>query len=113
MTQGLLSVVDRQGRVLRKVVVGGNGMFIPELAADIRKSRRPLSCRELYRLAEQHDFASLVVQDAAGAWSDGMPVKDDDLPAAYRERFADPRWNPRWLHGTAEHTEVVQVDWPT
>ena len=34
---------------------------------------------------------------------------DSELSSRYRETFSDPRFNPRWKEGTADHVRVVEV----
>lgn len=49
----------------------------------------------------------LVVMDEREALGAG-----DELAPLYRQTFDDPRFNPRWQHGTAHHVEVVEIgDW--
>lgn len=113
MTQGLVSIVDRDGRTLRKIVVGDNGMNAGAVADAIRTKRRPLSVRQLYRLALDHDFGCpdcLIVQGPSDEAFDRASI--EEVPPSYREHFAEPRWNPRWARGTCAHTEIVAVTWP-
>ncbi len=111
MTQGIVSVVNKAGSTLRKIIVGDNGMNAEDLAKAIGRATRPLSAEHLYAMALEADFGCedcLVVQDRERDFHG--PVIEE-LPAVYREKFDDPRWNPRWRHGTADHTVVVEVDW--
>jgi hypothetical protein len=115
-TQGLVSIVDQEGRVLYKLITGADGFNAPEVAR-----RAPLiiaaggGALELREMAIEVGFGaddseSFVVQDRERDYGPAGEDWFDELPASYREHFGDPRWNPRWRHGTAEYTEVVQVD---
>jgi hypothetical protein len=109
VTQGLVSIVDSTGATVAKIVVGDNGMNAQALADAIPRNRA-LSAFELYRLALRHDFGCrdcLIVQTRHGQHHDTDQI--EEVPEVYREHFADPRWNPRWRHGTAEYTVVVEL----
>lgn len=109
MTQGLVSLTDPHGTTLAKIVVGDNGMNAQSFADAIPRDRL-LSAFELYRLALRHNFGCrdcLIVQTRHGQHHDTELI--EEVPESYREHFGDPRWNPRWRHGTAEYTVVVVV----
>lgn len=105
-TQGLVSIV-RDGKVQFKAVVGCDGMNAPELASLVREFP-PETIADLYRLCSEAGFGCedcLVLQSETGVVSE---CRDDPGPL-YREKFSDPRFNPRWKHGTADYVEVVEL----
>jgi hypothetical protein len=112
-TQGIVSVV-RDDRVMFKVVAGVNGFRAAELAARVRERAGELSAQMLLGEAVALGFGSpecLVVQSDDGTNLMVSGVVTSDLDALYcdRDKFADPRFNPRWSRGEAEYTEVVNV----
>ena len=111
MTQGIISLVDKEGRVLRKVVSGCDGQEAKNVASLLEKMKGPIELEKIYDVVFEHMGCeqSLVIQGPDGEFFDEDEIFE--LPAAYREKFSDPRWNPRWARGTAEHTVVVTVDW--
>lgn len=107
MTQGVVSVVQG-GAVRLKIIAGCDGMHADQVAAAIKRTGRVPTLEEAYRLASQHGFGSVedrVVMDEHGVKFDG----DEELDPRYRQTFADPRFNPRWDHGTADFVEVVEL----
>ncbi len=117
MTQGLVSVVDHEGRVLFKLITGADGY----LAQDVALRVMPIllaggGVHELRRMAVHLGFGdedgSFVIQDRERDWNGSGRDISADLPPAYRERFNDPLWNPRWALGTAEHAHVVHMPRP-
>ncbi len=117
-TQGLITLLDLQGRVVRKVVAGDNGMGVPRLAKLLGETTEPLSAPDLYKLAKRHIGCKdcLVIQGpaASDAYYDGAKIDADDLDAVlplFRQHYDDPNFNPRWAHGTADHVAVITVPW--
>lgn len=104
-TQGLVSVVEG-GAVRFKIVAGCNGMRAVELAARLR-AERFANAGSVYDLAEECGFGCDDCRVVMGA-SEEFYLFDDDLGELYRKTFDDPRFNPRWRHGTAAHVEVVE-----
>lgn len=112
MTNGVVSLVDKDGRVLIKVVVGCDGYNAVGLAEALRDAPGSLSIPSIQHLAHVNEFGCLdcrVVQ-----WPGGAHIATgEELHPRYAERFEDPRFNPRWENGSAAHVEVVVVDWPS
>lgn len=107
-TQGIVSVV-KDGSVIIKAVAGSNGYQAGELAAQIR-GRKLITPEAVMEAAKQVGFGSqesLVVQSPSENLFEGK----EDLTGLYldRTKFADPRFNPRWDCGLAEHIEVVEI----
>ena len=107
-TNGIISIVQG-GEVLVKCVAGCNGMKAPQLAEILRLffQNRDMNLPKIYQICRNNDFgckSCLVVQTKDSFISD-----DDELPELYKEKFNDPRFNPRWSLGTAAYTEVVEI----
>jgi hypothetical protein len=118
MTQGLVSIVDQDGRVLYKLVTGADGYLAPDVAREaLAVLEDGGAARELREMAIELGFG----EEGSGSFIVQTPTHDLDgsgrdvtaeLPPSWREHFADPRWNPRWAQGTAEYVEIVQVTRP-
>jgi hypothetical protein len=107
-TQGLVSITQK-GKVMMKIVAGCNGNNALDVAIKIRELGRMPKAEEAYRIARNCEFGSyrdLVVIDRRKITKDS----DRRIPKLYRETFDDPRFNPRWKHGTANFTEIVDLD---
>lgn len=105
-TQGLVTV-RKGGRVLVKVVAGCEGYNARKLAARLR-ARWPMTLASVQKAASEVHFGCedcLVVMGRSSVRFAG----DDDLGPRYRETFDKPRLNPRWKHGTAAHTVVINL----
>jgi hypothetical protein len=118
-TQGLLSIT-RAGKVVAKIVTGCDGQNIVPLAASLRKNPTT-DPDELLKRCREHDLGgnSLIVQSSPDSWRcDGESSPDgwrcdsdtEEVPELYKAKFYEPRFNPRWLNGTAEYTEVVELE---
>lgn len=112
MTNGLVSFV-RDGKVILKVVVGCDGYNAAQYAdAVVRGGDYTVkgAIRARSGIAFGNDRSFVAMDDQGGI---AAPVENDpeieDLPPLYREKFHDPRFNPRWQYGTAEYTEVREV----
>ncbi len=108
-TQAVVAVIDRSGKVLAKAVAGMDGQEAPRLAAEIRRLHltKPSSIYEAALRVGFGHVESLVVQGP----QENVYRGGDKLSNLYmdREKFQDPRFNPRWEHGTADHVELVQI----
>ena len=106
-TQGLVTVM--QGRkVLMKIVAGCEGMNAQNVAQAIR-GNWPATPKEAYKIAVQEQFGC--EDDLVVITPDFIEFKGDaDIdPVAYRKKFNQPRFNPRWPQGTTAYTEIVAV----
>ena len=107
-TQGLLSIT-RAGKVVAKIVTGCDGRNIVPLAESLRKNPTT-DPDELLKRCREHDLGgnSLIVQSSSDGWlCDG---DTEEVPELYKAKFHEPRFNPRWPNGTAEYTEVVELE---
>ncbi len=108
-TQGLISITHAN-RVVFKIVAGCNGMKAAELAAAIKQTP-PKTVAEIFELAGKAGFGCedcLVVCDPQRPHMASGDSHYDEYHRLYRETFEDPRFNPRWEHGTAAYTEVIE-----
>ena len=106
MTNGIVSIL-KDGKVILKAVAGCNGYPAADVAKAVRKSPG-LSVPMLYAICRECDFGCedcLVVQDVQTHKFAG----DDELGPLYKAEFSNPRFNPRWVKGTAEYTEIVEL----
>lgn len=105
-TQGILSVTEA-GRTLIKVVCGCDGMNIPKLKKYVQQHKVD-SIPAMWQAVKACGIGCddcLVIQDNTNNYMfDGITV---NLSSIYREKFEDPRFNPRWENGTASYVEVV------
>jgi hypothetical protein len=111
-TQAIVSLV-KDGEVQMKVITGSDGHKAKKVA-DWLRSNPDAQPAEVYSQALEIGFGSkydLVVQYGADKHV-ADPDMDDDLPQLYQEKFNDPKFNPRWEHGTADHVVVVKADAP-
>lgn len=107
MTQGIVSVV-KNGEVILKIVAGSDGMNAGKLAPEIKKRNAVLSLEELHSLAIEVGFGCEKCLVVLGKESD-FHMTEDDLPPLYRKTFSDPKFNPRWECGLADHVIVVKL----
>jgi hypothetical protein len=106
-TQGLVTV-RRKGKVALKIVAGCNGMQAAMLARKLRAKKEVPTLKEAYDLAVSTKFGSgecLVVINETGELYKG----DEEVGPLYRETFDQPRFNPRWKQGTADHIILVDL----
>jgi hypothetical protein len=106
-TQGIVSVVVN-GKTVVKAVAGSDGYKANLLAAEIRRDSL-VNPDDIFAAAKRLGFGcqeNLVVQEPGRNIFEGH----EDLAGLYLDpvKFADARFNPRWEHGTAYHTEVVE-----
>ena len=105
-TQGIVSITDG-GKVILKAVAGCDGYNASKLVAKI-KTKNLRSAMEVYDAAVEVGFGcsdDLVVMTRRKTLYRG----EGKIPKRYRATFADPKFNPRWVHGTASHTEVIEI----
>lgn len=112
-TQGVVSVVCN-GKVVMKIVTGSDGNRAKSLASKI-KEKWPVSKEEAFKLAKNLGLGnenSLVIVTEESIYTEicGNPTFfDHDEHPLCRETFQDPRFNPRWKRGTADHIEIIEV----
>jgi len=106
-TQGLVTI-QKNGEVVMKIVAGCDGMQAGTLASAIRGLDRVPGLYEAYDLALKVGFGSkenLVVLEKKASFHQCEEI----LSRRYRRTFKQPRFNPRWKYGTADHIQVVNL----
>lgn len=102
------------GEVVLKLVVGCNGSNATSVAEAIRGAgEEPRTLQAVLTLMERFAFGCpdcrvVATRDTVrvSGGLDGAAESQASL-SRYRERFIDPRFNPRWGYGTADCTEIV------
>lgn len=113
-TQGIVSILDADGKMLFKAIAGSDGYNALKLVEWVKAQSRVLTIEDVYEAAKRVQFGGqddLVVQDSTGSLcfhGDGGP---DGLGGLYRDRvkFYVPHFNPRWERGTADYVEIVTL----
>lgn len=109
-TQAVVSI-RQDGQMAMKVVVGVNGEKARTFAKAIERLGRVPSLAEADALAESIRFGGSedrVVMTAAQVYSEGALASADEVGwELYRSTFGQPEFNPRWEHGTADYTLIV------
>ncbi len=108
MTQGIVSVA-RSGKTILKIIAGSNGMKAGAVVEMIRQKSTVPTVREAYEIAIRCGFGStnsLVVLGEHGSYH----KTGERLHQRYRRTFDQPKFNPRWKNGTADHVKVVMVE---
>lgn len=105
-TQGILSVMI-DDRVILKAVTGLDGYEMPAIGDEV-VTKMVTKAQDLLNLCHEHGLGgdSLIVQSSPTEWIGG---DSDELPEWYAAKFHDPRFNPRWRHGTADYIVVVDL----
>jgi hypothetical protein len=113
-TNGLVSIVVG-GKVAMKIVTGSDGYNAALLAQLLRAIKRVPSVQEAVDFcvscefgASRSDYGSLCIQTPERDHYLSDP--EAELPPLYREKFSDPRFNPRWKCGIAAYTEVIEME---
>lgn len=117
-TQATLAI-RREGKVIYKIVTGCNGSEMPALARCLEhgfESSPNVTIQELFHLAVLFKVgcaSCLVIQTTDQILlSNGYDILDE-VDAAVHKRFVDtfndPKFNPRWEHGTADYSLIVDI----
>lgn len=105
-TQGIVTVIVGD-KVIAKAVAGSDGYNAEFLAAEIKRNHlvNPDEILSAAKRVQFGDKEDLVVQGPDANLFEG----DEDLGGLYfdRTKFEDPRFNPRWECGLADHVEIV------
>lgn len=106
--------MTRKGVVVRKIVVGCNGMEIRALVNVLRANptNDPEKLRALARELEFGCDACLVVQVTPTSFvlPDGFEFEQGSKDfERWRDKFPDPKFNPRWDNGTAPYAEIIEL----
>lgn len=112
-TQGLLSIVDKNGTVKMKAVCGCNGFNTKALQKKLEEIIKSgtLSLQKVYDAALDLEFGCsdcLVVLDNDKEIMPFMYENDETLPKIYRKTFGQPKFNPRWECGLADYVAIVE-----
>lgn len=105
-TQGTIAVI-KNGQVVMKIVAGCDGYNAKATAETVGKSW-PLNPRQAMAIAGEKGFgcpSCLVVITDTDLHTDS----EDEPNELYRKTFKDPHFNPRWKYGTADYTEIAEV----
>lgn len=110
-TNGLISVVNRDNKVLLKIVVGCDGYNITRTVEHLYRIVDDFSeIKDLEWLRKEildTGFGCdncLVIMDYNGNFS---TFKDECLEHLYIEKFDVPGFNPRWENGMAAYNIIV------
>jgi len=106
-TQGVVTVL-KDAKVAMKIVVGCDGYNAANIAQIIRAAGKVPTVREAYKTALQltcgcRDCLTIITTDEI------FFMGSEDVGPLYRETFDDPRFNPRWKNGTADHVHIVRL----
>ncbi|MDO8482664.1 MAG: hypothetical protein Q7S86_02500 [bacterium] len=108
MTQGLVTIMHG-GKVVMKIVAGCDGMNARKVANAIRKLGRIPSLKNAYEIAEKVEFGSAESLVVMGEKRSKLGGSKERLGPLYRKTFSQPRFNPRWKRGTADHIVVIDL----
>ena len=110
-TNGVLAVTDARKRVLLKTVSGCNGQRVHSLARWLRKHpTQDLSIIYTQSLALGLGCeACLIVMDREQHMYAGTAFPNTELAELYTQTFTDPKFNPRWVQGTADYLARVRL----
>lgn len=109
-TQGLLSIVNENDKVIFKVITGSDGYYIPDLKEWFIKNTNA-TAQQVFEAARRiihggKDNDSLVVQYGPNSF---LTTNEEDLQKLYVDKFPEPEFNPRWEYGSADYVEVVHI----
>lgn len=105
-TQGVVSIV-KNGKPIVKAVCGCNGYNAEKLAEVIKKDNLT-TAYQVWQAAKEVGFGCvdcLVVSDRQKHYYNGH----EELSLLYWKKFDDPQFNPRWEHGTAAYTLIIEA----
>jgi len=107
-TQGIVSVVVGD-KTVAKAVAGSDGYNANLLAEVIRRGHLTTPA-DIFDAAKRVGFGDAEVDLVVQGPDVNLFEGDEDLSGLYldRTKFQDPRFNPRWEHGTADHVEIVK-----
>lgn len=113
-TQGLVTITNKNNKVLFKIVTGSDGYNInrlSELIASEKIAHNELTAECLYQMALDVAFGtvdSLVIIDHNSHYVSDEPLEKDSL---YFTKFDIPDFNPRWECGLTEYfAQIVLKD---
>lgn len=109
-TQATLALV-RDGKVVRKIVAGCNGINMPSLRGFLETSPTD-DPDELLKACRDHHVgcADCLVLQIDKHTARGLDESDEATAARFVDHFDDPIFNPRWEHGTAAYSLVLHLD---
>jgi hypothetical protein len=108
-TQAVVSLVNKRGYTVVKIVTGYNGFEAGKMAKWL-KAHQDKPIDKIYAVAISifENVSTVVVMDREGYIYGG----EEELAESYRQTFHKPEWNPRWDFGTADYVKIVQTDVP-
>lgn len=116
-TQAVVSIVDKEDKTIIKAVCGCNGYNAAKLAeviSDIfHKTKKVITAQEVYDQAIRLSFGCsncLVAMDNKNIISEIDEIFEENIPSLYRKTFDNPKFNPRWEQGTADHTIIIKLE---
>lgn len=92
-----------------KIVAGCDGMNARKVANAIKKLGRVPTLTEAYNIATKAPFGSEESLVVMGKQRSKFKGSKEPLGPLYRQTFNQPRFNPRWEYGTADHIVVVDL----
>ena len=107
-TQGIVTIV-RDEKVVMKFIAGCDGMSAGKLARALKKRGTVPKLSEAYNLSRELNFGSPKSLVVMGEKRSKFDRSIGRLPVLYRRTFSQPRFNPRWKDGTADHVKVVEL----
>lgn len=108
-TNGIVSIV-KNGKTVFKCVAGCNGSTADKTAAALKKLANP-TIDQVYKVCIDNHFGCkecTVVQSEKEHRCD-PDYQKEKLSSLYKDKFVDPKFNPRWEYGTASHVEIVNI----
>lgn len=113
-TQGLLSITDK-GRVTAKIITGSDGQYIPNLKLWLLENRNAEHKEIFEKAKELFGTSSLILQSSPTDFMADESIFDEASESIlkpeslYQSKFNDHFFNPRWIYGSADHTEIVET----
>jgi hypothetical protein len=109
-TQGTLAIT-KNNKVTLKLITGSDGYYMPIVLAWL--AMNPTATAQEIFFQTKHYFPAYChcVQTGPTTFIADENEFGDELPSDLYERFFDDaEFNPRWRHGTADHTIVADID---
>jgi hypothetical protein len=112
-TQGLVTIT-KNGKVIAKAICGQDGYNAEAVADKIRKNGYTTP-EALYRTAIRLNFGCrecLVIQHTKGIIykNEDEPLNKKTYPFYFnKDKFKNPKFNPRWSCGLADCIEIVEL----
>ena len=110
-TQGIRSIVDKNGNTVYKIIVGcsGNKETVDRVINKL-KEQETLDISKVYAIALLNKLGCrdcLIVMDKSELLYKGRDC-DSDF-SLYFTTFNNPVFNPRWKYGTVDTIEIIHI----